>query len=176
MKRIIAIIIMAWIIQGCVDMRQYLVNSKGWRSDVNSLDTNRFSIFFDAELITVDSDEALFKNRSDSLNPRLAYKLAFLFPTLPQITIHSFSFKRLNGEEIPSILYYKNDTGVVILNRFPYIFKNKEDLLVTISGLQVVAECSESYHQTKDVYINFDVLIGTVELNPPTGADSSLQI
>jgi len=165
MKRIMVIIIMAWMFHGCVDMRQYLVNGSGTSYDFNSVDTGRFSIYFDTELITIDSEEALMKNRSDTLNPRLAYKLAFLYPTLPRITIYSFSFKRLNGEEIPSMLYYKNDTGVVILNHLPYVFKNKEDLLVTISGLQVHAECSESYHQTKDVYINFDVQIDTVRVD-----------
>jgi len=165
MKKIIIFLILTLFLQSCVDMRQYLVNSQGHGYDFNSVDTNRFGIYFDSKLITIDPENAMIKKRNDSLNPRLAYKLAFLFPTLPEIIIHSFSFTRLNGEEIPSMLYYKNDTGVVVLDKFPYVFKNKEDLLVTISGLQVVAECSESYHQTKDVYINFDVQIDTVRID-----------
>lgn len=165
MKKIIIFLILTFILQSCVDMRQYLVNSEGKTYDFNSVDTTRFSIYFDSELVTVDPEHALMQNKNDSMNPRLAYEFAFLFPTLPEIIIHSFSFTRLNGEEIPSMLYYKNDTGVVVLVKFPYVFKNKEDLLVTISGLQVVAECSESYHQTKDVYVNFDVQIDTVRVD-----------
>lgn len=165
MKKIIIFLFAVLLLQSCVDMRQYLVNNEGKGYDFNSVDTNRFGIYFDSELITIDPENAMIKKRNDSLNPRLAYELAFLYPTLPEIKINSFSFTRLNGEEIPSMLYYKNDTGVVVLDKFPYVFKNKEDLLVTISGLQVVAECSESYHQTKDVYINFDVLIDTVRVD-----------
>jgi hypothetical protein len=146
-------------------MRQYLVNSRGSEHDFSGLNRATFGIAFYAELETISPVNTIIKNRCDSLNPSLSYRLSFLNPTLPIITIHSFSFTRLNGEEIPSMLYYKNDTGVVVLDKFPYVFKNKEDLLVTISGLQVVAECSESYHQTKDVYINFDVQIDTVRID-----------
>jgi len=166
MKKLTSIIVIAFLLNACmVDIGTGLVNSKGRMTDFGSTDKDKFGIAFYTELESIYPEDALMKNRSDSLNPRLAYKFLFLNPTLPQITINSFSFKRLNGEEIPSMLYYKNDTGIVILNSLPYLFKNKEDLLVTISGLQVIAECSESYHQTKDVYINFDIEIDTVRVD-----------
>jgi len=116
MKKIFLFLFVALLCQSCLDIGQYLVNSRGTSYDFNSVDTTRFSIYFDAELITIDPEEAIVKNKRDSLNPRLAYKLAFLYPTLPKITINSFSFTRLNGNEIPSVLYYKNDTGLVVID------------------------------------------------------------
>ena len=166
MKKIISILGIVLIIHGCaLDMNKYLVNSLGRDYDFGSIDRNRFGIAFYAELHTIDMEDALKQYESDSLNPRLAYKFSFLNPTLPKITIHSFSFTKINGDPIPTIFYYQSDTGYVIIKSLPVTFSEKDSLLVSISGLRVIAECSQSYHQTKDVYINFDVQIDSVRVD-----------
>ncbi len=165
MKKLISIVLISIILNGCmVDIICDLTNNNGGIYDFYDNSGKRFPIFFISGIEAVEPSKAFIKNGSDSMHPRLAYKMAFINPTLPIITINSFSFKRLNGEEIPSIMYYKTDTGYVFIRKFPYTF-NPADTSILPYGLKVIAECSESFKQTKAVSINFDIKIDTVRID-----------
>ncbi len=165
MKKFISLIFIFFMFNSCmVDIGLVMVNEKGDIHDI--YDDKRFPIFVETAISTVEPSEALMKNRSDSANSALAYVMEFLGRRWNpvKITIHSFSFKRLNGEEIPSIMYYETDTGYVFIKQFPYVF-NPEDTLFFKYGLEVIAECKESYQQTKAVVINFDIEVGNVRVD-----------
>jgi len=139
-----------------------LVNSEGYIEDFNAFRTEKkFPISFSSRLTVTDGVKVY---ESEPLNPRLAYEFKFLAPKVPKITINSFSFTRKNGEVIPSVLFLKSDTGIVMIDSLPASFI-KDSLLVTRGGLVIFAECSESYHETKEVNINFDLLIDTIRID-----------
>jgi hypothetical protein len=163
MKKIAFLIIVVITVNACrMNVLMELVNSNGGTVDFNTVELNRFPIYFNSELTTT---EGIKDYTSDSLDPRLAYELSFLGPKIPKITINSFSFKRKNGEIIPSVFFYKSDTGNVMINSLPVTFVEKDSLLINISGLVIYAECSESFHETKEVFVNFDIQIDTIRVD-----------
>jgi hypothetical protein len=123
-----------------------------------------------------------------SSHPRFKYAFSIPTPVLPYIKLNSFSFTDKDGSTIPCILYYKTDnkndsvikyiTGTVydlyetiyyntayttfatiinIIDSFPAIFTNdiKSDRM-----FEIYAECSQSYRETKLIYVNYDIEIG----------------
>jgi len=125
----------------------------------------RFGICFKSEIGAIDVGKEIKKYNSDTSKPRLAYTFAFLAPTIPDIKIHSFSFTRLNGDVIPSVLYYKCLEGVEIIDSFPTILSENTLKKRNSNGLYMVAECSESFNKTNKVYINFDMEVGGVRVD-----------
>lgn len=97
-----------------------------------------------------------YKYKTDSLNPRLKYIFEILAPKLPPIKLNAITFTRkIDRDTIPLKLYY--DTAYLkqaAINDLPFI------IIKDHSGIKIIAESSESYYQTKKIYISYDIEIG----------------
>ena len=154
-------------LQSCFwDIGRELVNNRKTIYDLECESSKRrFGICFESKLDAIDVGKEIKKYSSDTSKPRLAYIFGFHAPTIPDIKIHSFSFTRLNGDVIPSVLYYKCLDGVEIIDSFPIIISENTPKKRLFNGLDMVAECSESYYKTKNIYINFDMEVGGVRVD-----------
>lgn len=167
MKVCLCMISIMITLQSCFwDIGRELVNTRKTIYDLECESSKRrFGICIDSKLDAIDVGKEIKKYNSDTSKPRLAYTFAFLAPTIPDIKIHSFSFTRLNGDVIPSVLYYKCLEGVEIIDSFPTILSENTLKKRNSNGLRMVAECSESYYKTKNIYINFDMEVGGVRVD-----------
>ena len=108
----------------------------------------------------ITSDDDIQKYDSDSL-PRLKYSFHMPCPVLPNVKLNSFSFTSEEGNIVPSILYYRTDGRVVhIIDSLPAIFTNDIKKHMKNRSFEIFVECSQSYYETKIIYVNYDIEVG----------------
>jgi len=104
--------------------------------------------------------EDLFHYSKDSLDSRFKYQFEIVSPNLPIIKLNNFILTRNNKRDtIPFILYYISDykSKATLIDTMPFCndsLQGKRDVF------KIIVESSESYHQTKKVYISYDIEIG----------------
>jgi hypothetical protein len=139
------------------DIRKDLVNKESVNWDIDDSSREYYPISLKFGLV---SDDDIRKYTNDSLHTRLKY--SFLMPCreLPVVKLNSFSFTKDN-DTIPCSFYYRTDGRKVnIIDSLPAIFTNDVKRNITNRSFEIFAECSQSYYETKTVFINYDIEVG----------------
>jgi len=163
MKKMNKIILLGFFLiciffSGCISITNDFVNEDGYISDYRQ-ETKIGKYFVVLEL--GGYNENLFQYSKDTLLPRLLYSMSIHTPKCPIIKLNSFAFTRSKDKDtIPFILYYKSlYLEPVIIDSLPFILPSyyPND---SLAHFEIVAECSESYLNTKEVYISYDIEFG----------------
>ena len=142
---------------GCISVSHGLVNENNYYEDYRQ-ETEIGKYFV---ILGLGDGVDLFQYSKDTLLPRLLYSMSIHTPKCPIIKLNSFAFTRSKDKDtIPFILYYKSlYLEPVIIDSLPFILPSyyPND---SLAHFEIVAECSESYLNTKEVYISYDIEFG----------------
>lgn len=145
---------------GCkiCDINYDLGNKEKGFLDFSKRRENGYCCGLDFE-VTTGSD--LYKYSNDSLNERLWYQFQITGPKLPLVKLNSFSFTRKKDRDsIPYHIYFKSDNKILPTPIINLPFYIPQDLIGRPDIFLIIAECSESYFQTKTIYISYDIEVG----------------
>ncbi len=141
----------------CISITNDLVNEDGYFCDYEQ-DTKIGKYYVVLELA---AEENLLQYSNDTLLPRLQYSLSIHTPKYPIVKLNSFAFTRGKDKDtISFILYYQSlYIDPVIIDSLPFILPScySND---SLAHFEIVAECSESYLNTQEVYISYDIEFG----------------
>ena len=168
---------------GCIILRngiyKDLLNEVGDNEDV-TLNWNSESLL---AVFGLGGWGDVYKYTSDSLHTRFKYELNISTPKCPLIKLNSFSFTRkIDKDSIPFKLYF-TDYSKIEKDSLPFmkdsisysINKGTRGLAFPINSLpfsidkmlvgkpntfKIIAECSESYYNTNEIFISYDIEIG----------------
>jgi len=168
MKRIIILSLLCiLLLQACqtCDIRYDLGNANKDFTDIEDFSNEKlYGIRFG-----VETGKDVYKYINDSLNPRLQYQFSISTPSMPLVKLHSFSFTReKDGDTIPYKLHYKTNLQYKKDSTYvPYTeiaslpFSIDTSLIGKRNTLKIIAECSQSYYETKKkIYISYDIEVG----------------
>ena len=186
---IISLITFTLFFNGCIILRNGiyndLLNEKEWNKDV--YDRSEDKIY--ALEFGVGGSDDVYKYTSDSLHTRFKYEFKISTPKCPLIKLNSFSFTRkIDKDTIPFKLYFKYyfkynnydkipmDSLLFLKDSIPYAPQKEyrgivfpidnlpflvDKILIGKKGAPtIIAECSESYYNTNEIYISYDIEIG----------------
>ena len=180
---LVSLITFTLFFNGCIILRngiyKDLLNEKEWNKDVNlKPSTESFYAIFG-----LGGWGDVYKYTSDSLHTRFKYEFNVATHTCPLIKLNSFSFTRkIDKDTIPFKLYF-TDYSKIEKDSLPFmkdsisysINKGTRGLAFPINSLpflidkiligrpntfRIVAESSESYYNTNEIYISYDIEIG----------------
>ena len=162
MKKVLLISILCiFLLQSCCHIFYDLLNEKKSYCDFSNSTENK-NYLFDFRL---GVREDLYKYKIDSLNRRLKFIFSITAPQLPLIKLNSISYTRkINKDTIPMKLYYES-TYILpnTINKLPFILEI-DSIGTKHLGFRIVAESSESFHETKVIYISYDIEYATILL------------
>lgn len=143
---------------GCISISHDLVNENNYYEDYRK--ETEIGKYF-VVLGLGGYNENLFQYSKDTLLERLIYSMSIHTPKCPIVKLNSFAFTRfIDKDTIPFVLYYKSlYIDPVIIDSLPFVLPSfyPND---SLAHFEIVAECSESYLNTKEVYISYDIEFG----------------
>ena len=161
-RLIVSSIFFMFLFSGCVmcDIYKDLDNKTHDYDYCNITDKNR-NFLLQFEISTRNQD--VFS--SNTSYPRLLYVFGVHTPKLPFIRLNSFSFsKGKNGADtIPFRAYmytYQQRTPIPI----DIPFTLPDSLQGKSASLEIVMESSESYYETKKLYVSYDIEVDTLRI------------
>lgn len=155
---IIGCIFFLFLFSGCLTCDiLYDLGNKARDYDYNNAEDTSRCCLLEFKIATTQRD---FYS-TDTLYPRLLYEFEVHTSSFPAIKLNSFSFSRKKDgvEPIPYRAYmYSYQLHTYTPLDIPYAIP---DSLHGESGsIVIVIESSESYYQTKKLYVNYDIEVG----------------
>lgn len=166
MKKLIVFIILSCVSSSCIVVGFALANENGSLDDVYEavpipgIDTSlsvRKKALVEFGFKSYNEENILQYN---SPEPRLKYCFNVLARTNPTVKLNSFSFTDAKGDTIPSVLYYRTQNRVVIIDTLPIVFTAEIIKEKGIYGPRIFAECSKSEKSINKLYVNYDIEVG----------------
>jgi len=141
----------------CVSISRGLVNEEGKWDDIWSDYEVPEKVWINAGIaITISNDDIQKYSSAPLQDPRLKYRFDVSTPVLPVVKLNSFSYIDKDGNIIPCILYRRLQGFIYIIDELPVVFLDDKER----GGCEIFAECSQSYWQTKMIYVNYDIEVG----------------
>ena len=180
---LVSLITFTLFFNGCIILRngiyKDLLNEVGDHEDV-TLRWNSESL---SAIFGLGGRGDVYKYTSDSLHTRFKYEFKIATHTCPLIKLNSFSFTRkIDKDTIPFKLYF-TDYSLIPKDSLPFMkdrisyapekltrgivfpikslpFSIDKILVGRPNSIEITAESSESYYNTNEIYISYDIEIG----------------
>ena len=165
MKQLIVFIILSCVSSSCIVVGFALANENDSLDDVYEavpipgIDT---SLTVREKAVVEFGFTANYDNilQYSSHEPRLKYRFEVIARIDPTVKLNSFSFTDAKGDTIPSVLYYRTQNRVVIIDTLPIVFTAEILKEKGMYSPTIFAECSKSEKSINRLYVNYDIEVG----------------